>query len=86
MERLHAERVNTYHYRAPTTRERVGSGREHRVDVVGSGGPFHICIRLQHRRIAPPLVPVPRPHQVEGIETHRWAMVETHRGYSRPNR
>ena len=56
MERLHAERVNTYHYRSPTTRERVGSRRERRVDVVNSGGPPH--------RITPPLAPVPRPHQV----------------------
>ena len=75
MERLHAERANTYHGRSPTTLGRVGSRRDHRVDVVDSGGPPHICIRLQHRRIAPPLAPVPQPHQVGGIETHQWGMV-----------
>ena len=71
MERLPAERANTYHYRSPTARERVGSRREHRVDVVDSGDPPQICIRLQHRRIAPPPVPVSRSHPVGGIETHR---------------
>ena len=39
MERLHAEWVNTYHYRSPTTRGRVGSRRERRVYVVDSGYP-----------------------------------------------
>ena len=77
MERLPAERVNTYHYRCPMTRGRVGGRRERRVDVVDSGDPPHICIRLQHHRIALPLAPVSRPDQVGGIETHRWAMVET---------
>ena len=86
MERLPAERVNTYHYQSPTTRGRVGSHRELRVDVVDSGDPPHICIRLQHHWITLQLAPVSRPHQVGGIETHRWAMVEilpTHRGYLR---
>ena len=62
MERLYAERVNTYHYRTPTTRGRMASRRERRVDVVDSVvGPPHICIRLQHRRIAPPPPPPPSP-------------------------
>ena len=89
MERLPAEWVNTYHYRSPTARGRVGSRHEHRVDVVDSGDPPHICIRLQHPRIAPSLAPVSQSHLVGGIEAHRWAMVEslpTRRGYSHPNR
>ena len=89
MERLHAERVNTYPYRSPTARWRVGSRRERRVDIVDSGYPPHICIRLQHRRKTPSPVSVPQSHLVGGIGTHRWAMVETlstHRGYSHPNR
>ena len=77
MERLNAERANTYPYRSPTTRGRVGSRRERRVDVVDSGDPLHICIHLHHRRIAPPPVPVHQSHLVGGIETHRWAMVKT---------
>ena len=36
MERLSAERVNTYQNQSPTTRGRVGSRRERRVDVVDS--------------------------------------------------
>ena len=60
MERLHAERVNTHHYRSPMTRGRVGGRCERRVDVVDRVGPPHIYIRLQHRRIAPPPAPVPR--------------------------
>ena len=71
VERLPAERVNTYHDRPPTTRGRVGSHREHRVDVVDSGDPPHICIRLHHRQIAPTPVPVSRSHPVGGIETRR---------------
>ena len=81
---MHGERVNTYPYRSPTCRGRVGSRRERRLDVVDSGDPPHICIHLQHRRIAPPPVQVPQSHLVGGIETHQWAMVETlptHRGY-----
>ena len=35
-----------------------------------------ICIRLQHRRIAPPPAPVPQSHPVGRIEIHWWAMVE----------
>ena len=89
MDRLHAERVNTYPYRSPTTRGRVGSRRERRVDVVDSGDPLHICIRLQHPRIAPPPVPVPQSHLAGGIEIHRRAMVKTlptHRSHLHPNR
>ena len=84
MERLPAELAHTYRYRSPTTRGRVGSRRERRVDVVDSGDPPHTCIRLQHRSIAPTLAPAPRSHPVGGSETHRWAMVEslpTRRGY-----
>ena len=80
--------MNTYHCRS-LGGEWVASRRERRVDVVDSGDPSHIYIRLQHRRIAPPPVPVPRSYLVGGIETHRWAVVETlptHRGYSHPNR
>ena len=36
MERLTAERVNRYHDHSPTTRGRVGSRRERRVDVIDS--------------------------------------------------
>ena len=36
MERLPAERVNTYHDQSPTTRGRVGSRRERSIDVVDS--------------------------------------------------
>ena len=54
VERLHAERVNSYHYRSPTTRGRVDSRHERHVDAQHSGGPSHICIRLQHHRIALP--------------------------------
>ena len=89
MERLAAERANTYHYRSPTARERVGTRRERRVDVVENVDPPHICIRLQRRRIARPPASVPRSHQVGGIKTNRWAMVKTlptGRGYSHPNR
>ena len=77
VERMLAEWANTYHYQSPTARGRVGSRREHRVDVVDSGDPPQICIHLQHRRIAPPPLPVPLSHRVGGIETHRWAMVES---------
>ena len=77
MQRLPAEWVNTYHYRSPTAQGRVGSRREHRVDVVDSGDPPHICTRLQHHRVAPPPVPVPQYHLVGGIKTHRWAMFES---------
>ena len=34
MERMPAEHMNTYHNQSPTIRERVGSRRERRVDVV----------------------------------------------------
>ena len=76
MERLHAEPANTYHYRSPTARGRLSIRREHRVDVVDSGDPPHICMRLQHRGIASPPAPVPRPHHVGESETQRWATVE----------
>ena len=72
MERLSAERANTYHYRSTTARVRVGSRREHRVNVVDSGDPSQISIRLQHRWIAAPPVPEHQSHLVGGIETHRW--------------
>ena len=55
MERLHAERVNTYHYRSPTARERVDSHREHRVDVMDSGDPPQICTRLQQSSDSSPI-------------------------------
>ena len=44
MERLHAERVNTYHCGSPTTRGQVGSRCERRVDVADSGDPPHVSI------------------------------------------
>ena len=77
MDRLPAVWANAYHYQSPTISEQVGSGREHRLDVVDSGDPPQICTRLKHRRIAPPTVPVPQSYPVGGIETHRWAMVES---------
>ena len=59
VERLPADRVNTYHDQSPTTRGRLGSRRERRVDVVDSCDPPQICIHRQHRRIVPPPPPLP---------------------------
>ena len=89
MERLHAERVNTYHYRYPTTRGRVGSRRERRVDVVDSGDPPDMYPSSASSDSSPTGASASISSGWGNRNPPRWAMVETlptHRGYSHPNR